>query len=80
MLRVLIGLAMVLVVVTAPAHAQRRGNPAGQGPTPDEIDKKRQEQALDEQYRSALKRAKQDSAPVRIDPWANARGTDTPKR
>lgn len=82
MLRGLIGLAMVLVVLTAPApaHAQSRGGAAAQGPSPEDIDKRRQEQALDTQYKDALKRAKQDSTPARIDPWANAREADVTKR
>jgi len=80
MVRVLIGLAMVLVVLTAPAYAQRRGAPTNQGPSNAEIDKKQREQALDAQYRSALKRTKQDSGPARIDPWANAREADVTKR
>ena len=80
MFRVLIGLTMVLVVLTASAHAQRRGNATPQGPSPEEIDKKRQEQALDAQYRAALKRGKQETAPARADPWANTRESDVGKR
>ncbi|HVZ50779.1 MAG TPA: hypothetical protein VG986_02355 [Pseudolabrys sp.] len=78
MLRFLIGLVVVVAALVSPAYAQK-GQPA-QGPSPEEIDKRRQEQALDAQYRSALKRMKQDSAPARPDPWANARETDVQKR
>lgn len=81
MLRVLIGLVMMLAVMAAPVHAQMRGNAAPQGPTPEELDKKRQDEALDRQYKSTLKRMKQsDAAPARVDPWANVRGSDTAKR
>ncbi len=79
MLRFLIGLVVVVAALVSPAYAQK-GQPANQGPSPEEIDKRRQEQALDAQYRSALKRMKQDSAPARPDPWANARETDVQKR
>lgn len=81
MLRVLIGLAMVSVLLAMPAYAQKRGGAAPQGPSPEELDKKRQDEALDQQYKSTLKRMKQpDSVPTRIDPWANVRGSDNAKR
>ena len=73
------GLVVVLAALALPAFAQKGGG-ANQGPSPEEIDKKRQEQALDAQYRSALKRMKPDTAPARVDPWANTRETDAQKR
>ena len=78
MLRVLIGLAMLLAMLAAPAHAQKR--PAAREPSAEELDKKRQEEAVDQQYRSTLKRTNTDSAPARVDPWANMRGSDNAKR
>ena len=62
------------------AGLRAEGPAANQGPSPEEIDKKMQEQALDAQYRSALKRTKPSSAPARPDPWANTRETDAQKR
>lgn len=79
MLRLLIGLTVVAAVLATPALAQKGGR-GNQGPTPEEIDKKRQEQELDARYHSALKRGSQDSAPTRVDPWANAREVTTTKR
>ena len=79
MLRLLIGLAVIAAALAMPAYAQK-GRAANQGPSPEEIDKKMQEQALDAQYRSALKRTKPNSAPARPDPWANTRETDAQKR
>jgi len=80
MLRLLTVLVMMLAVLAVPAHAQRRGSPAQQGPSPEDMDKKRQEQALDQQYQSTLKRMNADGTPVRVDPWANVRGSDNGKR
>lgn len=78
MLRLLIVLAVVAAALAMPAYAQK-GRAANQGPSPQDIDKKMQEQALDAQYRSALKRMKPDTAPARVDPWANTRETDAQK-
>jgi hypothetical protein len=79
-MRWLIAFVMTLAVLAAPAHAQRRGGAAPAQPSAEDLDKKRQEQALDSQYKSALQRMKTDPAPARIDPWANVRGSDTSKR
>lgn len=82
MLRLLIGLAMVLamvlVMLAAPAQAQKGRAPSP--PSPEELDKKRQEEAVDQQYKSTLKRTNTDSKPARVDPWANVRGSDSAKR
>ena len=81
MLRLLICLTLLLAVLAAPVQAQRRGGGgAAAGPTPEELDKKRQEEALDLQYKSTLKRMRTDNTPTRIDPWANMRGSDSAKR
>jgi hypothetical protein len=79
MLRFLIGLAAIAAVLATPAHAQK-GRAGDQGPSPEQMDKKMQEQALDAQYRSTLKRMKSNPAPARPDPWANTRETDAQKR
>jgi hypothetical protein len=61
---------VLLAMLTAPAFAQR----GGRQDTPEEIQKKREVEALDKQYDSTVKRLKQDDAtPVRTDPWANMR-------
>lgn len=76
MRRIAIGL-MILALAGLPAMAQRG---AEKPPDPEEVQKKREAEALDRQYKSTLERTKSD-APVRTDPWANMRSTtDTPKR
>ncbi len=78
MRRIAIGL-MILALAGLPAMAQRG---AEKPPDPQEMQKKREAEALDRQYKSTLERTnRQDVAPARTDPWANMRGTtDTPKR
>jgi hypothetical protein len=77
MRRIAIGL-MILALAGLPAMAQRGGQ---KPPDPEEVQKKREAEALDRQYKSTLERTKSDTAPARTDPWANMRGTtDTPKR
>ena len=76
MRRVTIGVVLLAVLAT-PVYAQRGGRPD----TPEEIQKKKENEALDQQYKSALKRMKQDDAtPVRNDPWANMRTPTDGKR
>lgn len=66
---------VILALLVGPTLAQKRGGgPAP--PSPEEIEKKRDAAALDKQYKDALKRTNSDSAPVRVDPWANMRGND----
>lgn len=67
---------VLLALLAAPALAQK-----GQD-SPEEMDKKRQAEALDSKYKNALKRTSPDnSTPVRTDPWANMRGNEpAPKR
>ena len=60
-----------LGVLALPAHAQRSG--AGQGPTPEEIQKKRDAADLDQKYKAAIKQT-QDAQSAKKDPWANMRG------
>lgn len=61
-----------LTILALPAHAQRRGQ---QGPTPEEIEKKRNEMALDQQYKAALQQTQSQSqkTAAKKDPWANMR-------
>ena len=68
---------LLLGLLTAPVHAQQRG-PAP--PTPEELEKKREAEAVDRQYKSTLQRMKQDTTTVRSDPWANMRGPSEGKR
>ena len=64
---------MGLTMLALPAHAQRRGGQ--QGPTPEEIEKRRNEIALDQQYKAALQQSQSPSqtTTAKKDPWANMR-------
>ena len=66
-------IAFVAVSVLAlPAHAQRRG--ADQGPTPEEIQRKRDAAELDQKYKAAIKVQSATQTNTKKDPWANMRG------
>lgn len=60
-------------VLALPAHAQRGG--ADQGPTPEEIQKKRDAADLDQKYKAAIKAQKSEQTNSKKDPWANMRGS-----
>ncbi len=79
MRKLIVGL-FVLAVLAVPAQAQRRGGAGAAPPSPDEMEKKREQAELDQQYKNTLKRSTNDSAPVRVDPWANLRGTNDTRR
>jgi len=62
---------LLLVMFATPVFAQ--GGRARQD-TPEEIQRKKDADNVDQQYKSTLKRMKQDdTAPARADPWANMR-------
>jgi hypothetical protein len=71
MRRLVIGL-VALAILALPAHAQRHGQA---GPTPEEIEKKREAADLDRQYKAALQRSQAETKTTsgRKDPWANMR-------
>lgn len=71
MLRLVFGV-VALSILALPVHAQRRGP----GPTPEEIEKKREAADLDRQYKAALQQTQSQSstqAATHKDPWANMR-------
>ena len=68
---------VLLAILTTPVYAQGRGRQE----TPEEIQKKKEAEAVDQQYKSTLKRTNKDeSTPVRTDPWANMRAPNDGKR
>ena len=76
MRRVTIGVVL-LAMLTTPVYAQQ----GGRQDTPEETQKKKETEALDQQYKSTLKRMKQDDATtVRNDPWAKMRAPTDGKR
>jgi len=77
MRRIVIGMAVLALLAGGPALAQRRNPPAAPAqPTPEEIIKKRDKDALEREYQNALRNTDQNTTPVRVDPWANMRGDD----
>jgi hypothetical protein len=69
---------VLLAILATPVYAQGRG---GRQDTPEEIQKKKEAEAVDQQYKSTLKRTNKDeSTPVRTDPWANMRAPNESKR
>ena len=77
MKKIAIGL-VVLGVLAGPVLAQKGG---AQQPSPEEMRQKRDAAELDLQYKETLKRSNSGATmPVRVDPWANMRGTNEPKR
>jgi hypothetical protein len=59
-----------LSILALPAHAQR----GPKGPTPQEIEKKREAAEVDRQYKAALQRTGSEAqATAKKDPWANMR-------
>jgi hypothetical protein len=69
---------VLLAMLTTPAFAQGRGQQQRQD-TPEEIQKKKEAEALDQQYKSTLKRTNKEET-VRVDPWANMRAPNDGKR
>jgi len=62
---------LLLTIFATPVFAQ--GGRARQE-TPEDIQRKKDAEIVDQQYKSTLKRMKQDdAASVRADPWANMR-------
>lgn len=70
-------LLTVLALPALPAHAQ--GQKGAQQPTPEELEQKRENEALDRQYKATLRRTDQGVTPPRADPWANMRGDNAKK-
>lgn len=79
MARIIVAIALtaVLAAVAGPVFAQQKQD---ESPLAVEArEKKKNAEAVDQQYQATLKRTQKDDAPVRIDPWQNMRGTDASK-
>ena len=68
---------MLLAMLTTPVFAQGRGQQRQD--TAEEIQKRKDAEAVDQQYKSTLKRTQKEEA-VRVDPWANMRAPNDSKR
>ena len=69
---------VVLALAAGPALAQQRRGPPAAPPKPEDIQKKKEREAIDAEYRKALKRTKAPES-AKVDPWANMRGEDQKK-
>jgi hypothetical protein len=67
---------VLLAILTTPVYAQG-GRPKQD--SPEDIRKKKDAEALDQEYKSTLKRMSKEDA-VRVDPWANMRAPNDGKR
>lgn len=73
-----VSLGFMAGCLAGPAHAQSKAA----APTPmqqDDIQKKKDADAIDAQYKKTLKRTEGNTTEVRVDPWSNMRGTDDSK-
>jgi hypothetical protein len=76
-LRVLIAGTVMAACLAGPAYAQHRPGP--NIPTaPEDVQKRRDAEAVDRQYKATLQRTKKDAA-APVDPWQNLRGADDSK-
>ncbi len=71
----LFGAAAMVMVLTAPALAQKKGGPAPEDAAT--VEEKRQAEAADRAYKNAMKNTS-TGATVVTDPWANTRGEPAP--
>jgi hypothetical protein len=67
---------VLLAILATPVYAQRGQQ---RQESPEDIRKKKDAEALDQEYKSTLKRTNKEDA-VRIDPWANMRAPNDGKR
>ena len=68
----------LIAIVAAPAFAQGRKPPSEMNG--EEKANARVSESVDKQYRNALERTRKDATEVRMDPWANMRGTPEPPK
>ncbi len=73
----LCGFGAIMVTMIEPAFAQRKPESVL---TDDEKVKRREADAVDRQYQSAIERTRKDGAAAQVDPWSNLRGASTDKK
>jgi hypothetical protein len=81
MKRITIGLVL-LAFLAAPLHAQGEKEKKNEDNEllRQYLQRKKENAEVDKQYQKTLQRTRgADSAPVKVDPWANMRGTDAGK-
>jgi hypothetical protein len=67
-LRTIIAGAVAAALLVWPAYAQQ-----DDAPKPEQLEKKRNAERLDQQYHNALERTSGTTAPAKTDPWENMR-------
>ena len=74
--------AIALVVLAAPAFAQKGGNRDNEPLMVIEREKKQQAEQVDQQYQRTMQRSRKDAdtAAARSDPWSNMRAPNDGKR
>ncbi len=83
MVRVSIAALLVAGFATAllPQTAQAQGRKPFHAMSNEEKSDVKTAESVDLQYRNALERTrKSDDQPVKVDPWSNMRGTETPAK
>ena len=78
MRRAIIGI-LLLAMAAAPAYAQHR-RPEVKQPSAEEIQKQREAEAVDRQYRATVRNTNPGTAPAAVDPWQNMRAPGDGKR
>jgi hypothetical protein len=80
-LKALIAGVTMAACLAGPSFAQQSKNKGLPPPIPQEyLDRKRDEAAVDKQYKDTLERTKKDAAPTSArDPWQDLRGGDDTK-
>jgi len=77
-MRKIVVAAVLAGTLAIPVHAQQRGG--GEGPSAEEIAEKREKEALDRQYKNALKNVQGQESQKKNDPWASMRAPSTSGR
>jgi hypothetical protein len=79
-LRALIAGAIIAGCLTVPVHAQQQRKGAPAPPNPADMQKQRDAEAIDKQYKATLERTRKDAAEAPAkDPWQNLRSSDDAK-
>jgi hypothetical protein len=71
--------SVVLAALVGPAHAEDQ-KPEDNPMLQNYLNKQKENAEIDKQYQKTLEQTRgANAAPVKIDPWANMRGTDASK-
>ena len=71
--------AILLAMLVGPAFAQQPSMDSKDPAILDQEQKKKDSEEVDKRYKSTLDKTRQETAPVRADPWSKMRGADDSK-